>query len=178
MQHWYLNSPIGQLLISGNERAIQSISFPQGSRARRAPEAGSVESHGGALGAAAQQLREYFEGRRTEIELPLEPRGTAFQQSVWKRLLEIPYGQTISYGELARQVGNPKAARAVGAANGANPLPIVVPCHRVIGSGGSLTGFGGGLPVKEGLLELEARVTGVSRRSDRRPGREQLAFFP
>ena len=119
------------------------------------PEAGWVESNEGALGEAARQLMEYFEGRRTEFDLRLDPSGTAFQHGVWARLREIPYGQTISYGELARRIGNPNASRAVGAANGANPIPIVVPCHRVIGSNGKLTGFGGGLPVKAFLLRLE-----------------------
>jgi methylated-DNA-[protein]-cysteine S-methyltransferase len=107
-----------------------------------------------------RQLREYFSGRRTEFELPLAPQGTAFQRGVWRQLQEIPYGETISYGELAKRVGNPKASRAVGAANGQNPIPIVIPCHRVIGSNGKLTGFGGGLPTKEALLALERSTTG------------------
>ena len=103
-------------------------------------------------------MREYFSGRRTEFDLPLAPEGTEFQRTVWRHLQDIPYGQTISYGELAKRVGNPKASRAVGAANGCNPLPIVIPCHRVIGANGKLTGFGGGLPTKEMLLSLEART--------------------
>jgi methylated-DNA-[protein]-cysteine S-methyltransferase len=104
---------------------------------------------------AVRQLSEYFAGERKEFDFPLAPEGTEFQRAVWKRLQEIPYGQTISYGELARRVGNPKASRAVGAANGKNPIPIVIPCHRVIGADGKLTGFGGGLPIKEALLAIE-----------------------
>ena len=101
------------------------------------------------------QLREYFGGHRAQFDLPLAPEGTAFQRTVWRHLQDIPYGETISYGELAKRVGNPKASRAVGAANGQNPIPIVIPCHRVIGSNGKLTGFGGGLPTKEALLAIE-----------------------
>jgi methylated-DNA-[protein]-cysteine S-methyltransferase len=102
-------------------------------------------------------LRSYFSGEREEFDLPLAPEGTKFQQEVWRRLCEIQYGQTISYGELARRIGNPQASRAVGLANGSNPIPIVIPCHRVIGSNGKLTGYGGGLPIKEKLLALEKR---------------------
>jgi methylated-DNA-[protein]-cysteine S-methyltransferase len=156
MNYSYLESPIGTLLIAGDEQAIQRIEFPKDGTARRA-EAGWVESGRGAVGEAIRQLREYFAGRRSEFDLPLAPSGTPFQRSVWGRLQEIPYGETISYGELARRVGNPKASRAVGAANGSNPIPIVIPCHRVIGSNGKLTGFGGGLPTKEALLALEAK---------------------
>jgi methylated-DNA-[protein]-cysteine S-methyltransferase len=161
MNYCYLESPIGALLIVGDERAVHSISFPRNGKPKR-PEAGWTESKPiagrGALGLAVRQLREYFAGRRTEFDFPMEPKGTPFQRAVWQRLTEIPYGETISYGELARRVGNPKAARAVGAANRANPLPIVVPCHRVIGANGTLTGFGGGLPVKEALLALETKA--------------------
>ena len=104
-----------------------------------------------------QQLRAYFAKELETFELTLAPEGTDFQQSVWNELCGIPYGETISYGELAKRVGNPKASRAVGAANGQNPIPIIIPCHRVIGSDGKLTGFGGGLPIKEKLLALEQR---------------------
>ena len=110
-------------------------------------------------GAADEQTRaeleEYFEGRRHTFDIPLAPNGTDFQRSVWRALTAIPYGQTISYAELARRVGNEAAVRAVGAANGRNPIPVIVPCHRVIGSDGSLTGFGGGLPRKKWLLQHE-----------------------
>ena len=107
---------------------------------------------------AAKQLEQYFAGRRTEFELPLRMHGTTFQKRVWRELQRIPFGGIISYGELARRIGKPTASRAVGAANGKNPLSIVVPCHRVIGSSGSLVGFGGGLPRKERLLKHESRI--------------------
>ena len=108
--------------------------------------------------AAEAQLGEYFAGARTTFELPLAPRGSDFQVSVWRELARIPYGTTISYAQLAQRVGNMQAMRAVGAANGRNPLPIVLPCHRVIGADGALVGFGGGLPVKEFLLRLEGAL--------------------
>jgi methylated-DNA-[protein]-cysteine S-methyltransferase len=156
MNYSYLESPIGTLLIVGDDEAIRRIEFPKNGKARR-PESGWVESGRGAVAETIRQLREYFAGRRSEFDLPLAPEGTEFQRMVWRRLQEIPYGETISYGELAKRVGNAKASRAVGAANGQNPIPIVIPCHRVIGSNGKLTGFGGGLPTKEALLALEAR---------------------
>ena len=156
MRYSYLDTPIGRLLIAGDDDAVRRIDFPKNGKAGR-PEASWEESARGAVGAAMRQLREYFAGRRSEFELPLAPEGTEFQRTVWNRLREIPYGETISYGELAKRVGNPKASRAVGAANGQNPIPIVIPCHRVIGANGKLTGFGGGLPVKEALLALEAK---------------------
>ena len=102
-----------------------------------------------------RQLEEYFHGERREFDLPLAPRGTEFQQKVWRRLRDIEYGTTTTYGALAQELGNPQASRAVGLANGSNPIPIVIPCHRVIGANGALTGFGGGLPVKGALLALE-----------------------
>jgi methylated-DNA-[protein]-cysteine S-methyltransferase len=156
MRYSYLDTPIGRLLIAGDDDAVRRIEFQKDGKAGQ-PEASWEESAQGAVGEAMRQLREYFAGRRSEFELPLAPEGTEFQRTVWNRLREIPYGETISYGELAKRVGNPKASRAVGAANGQNPIPIVIPCHRVIGSNGKLTGFGGGLPVKEALLALEAK---------------------
>jgi methylated-DNA-[protein]-cysteine S-methyltransferase len=107
---------------------------------------------------AAAELEEYFAGKRRQFSIDIAPQGTSFQLSVWRSLQRVPYGKTISYGQLARQVGNPKASRAVGAANGANPVPIIIPCHRVIGASGDLTGFGGGLEVKKYLLELEKAI--------------------
>ncbi len=104
-----------------------------------------------------RQLRAYFAGELTEFDVRLAPRGTEFQLNVWQHLCKIPYGETISYGELARRVGNPRASRAVGLANGSNPIPIIIPCHRVIGSKGNLTGYGGGLLIKEKLLALEQK---------------------
>jgi methylated-DNA-[protein]-cysteine S-methyltransferase len=156
MNYCYVETPIGKLLVAGDDQAVRLISFLKNGKPMR-PEAEWTESSRGPVAQAARQLREYFSGKRTEFDLPLAPEGTGFQRSVWQRLQEIPYGETISYGELAKRVGNPKASRAVGAANGQNPIPIVIPCHRVIGANGKLTGFGGGLPVKEALLALEAR---------------------
>jgi methylated-DNA-[protein]-cysteine S-methyltransferase len=156
MNYSYLETPIGTLLIAGDVDAIRFIGFPKSGKAQQ-PEPDWRLSTRGAVGEAIRQLKEYFAGRRSEFDLPLAPEGTEFQREVWKRLQEIPYGETISYGELARRIGNPNASRAVGPANGSNPLPIVIPCHRVIGANGKLTGFGGGLPTKEALLALEAR---------------------
>lgn len=113
------------------------------------------------LTAAAQQLEEYFAGRRTEFDLPLAPEGTEFQRRVWAELLQIPFGETVTYGELARRLGDPNGSRAVGLANGRNPIGIVIPCHRVVGAAGDLTGYGGGLPRKRLLLDLEAQVAGL-----------------
>ena len=142
------------MLIVGDASAVLQITFPTQGRAAKA-EAGWVESQRGPVGEAVRQLREYFAGERTDFDLPLAPHGTEFQRSVWRHLQGIPYGATISYGELARRVGNSKASRAVGSANGKNPLPIVIPCHRVIAGDGTLGGFGGGLPMKQALLALE-----------------------
>lgn len=155
MRYCYLESPIGPLLLAADEDALRHIGFPKHQKPEQ-PQAGWVESSPrGVLAEACKQLREYFAGRRTEFDLPLAAEGTAFQRNVWNTLAKIPYGETISYGELARRVGNPKASRAVGSANGKNRLPIVIPCHRVIAADGSLGGFGGGLPTKVKLLELE-----------------------
>ncbi len=111
---------------------------------------------------AVAQLGEYFAQRRRSFDLPLRPDGTDFQRKVWAALQTIPYGMTITYGQLAERIGNPAAVRAVGRANGVNPIPIIIPCHRVIGAGGALTGFGGGLPLKEALLHLEGALVGTS----------------
>jgi methylated-DNA-[protein]-cysteine S-methyltransferase len=155
MNYCFLETPIGPLLIAGDREGVRHIRFPrQGKPAM--PERGWIEAAGGAVAEAVTQLRQYFAGRRTEFDLPLACEGTPFQLAVWRELRRIPYGETISYGELARRIGNPKASRAVGTANGANQIPIVIPCHRVIAAGGKLGGFGGGLPVKEALLALES----------------------
>jgi methylated-DNA-[protein]-cysteine S-methyltransferase len=156
MTYDYVDTPIGALLVAGDAEAIRRISFPKNGK-RIGPEQGWERSARGPVGEAIRQLRDYFAGRRTGFDLPLAPEGTAFQRAVWRQLQDIPYGGTISYGELARRVGNPKASRAVGTANGANPIPIVIPCHRVINADGKLGGFGGGLPIKQALLSLEAR---------------------
>jgi methylated-DNA-[protein]-cysteine S-methyltransferase len=160
INYCYLESPIGALLIAGDEGAVRRIEFPRDGKRGR-PEPRWMESARGPIAEAVRQLREYFAGERTRFDLPLAPEGTPFQRNVWRHLQDIPFGETISYGELARRVGNPKASRAVGAANGKNPLPIVIPCHRVIGSNGTLTGFGGGLPTKEALLAIEAKAAGA-----------------
>jgi methylated-DNA-[protein]-cysteine S-methyltransferase len=154
MNYCVMETSLGPLLLAGDREAIRYIKFPRNGTARK-PEPEWQESATGAVREAVKQLREYFAGRRTEFDLPVAPEGTVFQCSVWRQLQNIPYGETISYGELARRVGNPNASRAVGAANGKNPIPIVIPCHRVIGSNGRLVGFGGGLPIKEALLTLE-----------------------
>jgi methylated-DNA-[protein]-cysteine S-methyltransferase len=157
MYYCYLDTPIGELLLAGEDNALSMIGFPKGSM-RRDPESDWIYNEK-ALANARQQLEEYFAGTRRDFDLPLKLNGTEFQVNVLKALQKIPYGQTVSYGEIAKRIGNPKAVRAVGAANGRNPIPIVVPCHRVIGSGGDLTGFGGGLDTKEALLRLEAENT-------------------
>jgi methylated-DNA-[protein]-cysteine S-methyltransferase len=154
MNYCFFESPIGPLLIAGDQEGVRHICFPRNGKAVK-PERDWIESNSGAVAQTVAQLREYFAGRRVEFDLPLAPQGTRFQLAVWRELQRIPYGQTISYGELARRIGNPKASRAVGSANGANQIPIVIPCHRVIAAGGKLGGFGGGLPVKEALLALE-----------------------
>src|SRR5437667_8908947 len=138
MNYCYLDIAIGKLLLAGDEHGIHRISFPPKGKPDEPvqPEAGWIEASRGPIKEAARQLKEYFAGHRTEFDLPLAPEGTGFQKSVWRQLRDIPYGETISYGELARRIGNPKASRAVGAANGSNPLPIVIPCHRVIGASG------------------------------------------
>jgi methylated-DNA-[protein]-cysteine S-methyltransferase len=148
-----IDSPVGRLLLAGDDGALSIIDFQRGSKARR-PEAG-WRDHPRAFTRAARELDEYFRGARRAFSVPLAPDGTSFQRRVWEALLEIPYGETTSYGELARRIGSPGASRAVGLANGSNPLPIVVPCHRVIGANGSLTGYGGGLDIKQHLLALE-----------------------
>ena len=154
-----VDTPIGILRLVGDARHLERIDLPNA--AARAPAAAWREQRRalpGPLDAAKRQLAEYFEGIRRDFDLPLAADGTAFQRRVWDELRRIPYGATISYGELARRIGQPTASRAVGAANGRNPLAIVVPCHRVIGADGTLTGYGGGLPVKQALLALERRV--------------------
>jgi len=146
------NSPIGELLLTGDAESITGIHMLD--EPFRAPD-GWVRDRA-AFAAAAEQLEAYFDGRLTDFDLPLAPQGSPFQREVWEALLEIPFGRTAGYGEIAARLGRPSAARAVGAANGRNPIAIVIPCHRVIGSAGSLTGYGGGLERKRWLLDLEA----------------------
>lgn len=148
-----IDSPVGRLLLTGNAEGLQRLNFDRGKKAERLEDnwKESIE----AFKEVIRQLRAYFAGELKRFTIPLKMRGTEFQMSVWRGLLEIPYGETISYGELAKRLGNPNAMRAVGLANGSNPIAIIVPCHRVIGSNGKLTGFGGGLENKEKLLSLE-----------------------
>ena len=147
----YIESPVGTLLLTGDGRRLNEILFPNKDRR---PDA-AAEQRAEPFREVARQLAAYFEGTLQKFDLELDPRGTPFQLQVWEELQRIPYGETLSYGELAQRMGNPSASRAVGAANGRNPIPIVIPCHRVIGANGSLTGFGGGLEAKRALLELE-----------------------
>lgn len=154
MHYRYIPSPIGSLLLAGEGDVLRTIGFPEGKGVVYPEE--HWEPADAAFKQTEDQLNEYFEGRRRRFELRLKPSGTAFQVQVLEALLEIPFGETSTYLDIARKIGRPKAVRAVGAANGRNPLPIVIPCHRVIGADGSLTGFGGGLRAKSYLLELEA----------------------
>jgi methylated-DNA-[protein]-cysteine S-methyltransferase len=147
-----VSSPVGNLQLYSDGRHLVKIAFP-GDDAEAAREGNDP-----VLEACAAQLAEYFRGARRRFELPLAPGGTAFQRRVWQALAAIPFGETRSYGDIARAIGSPRAVRAVGAANGRNPLPIVIPCHRVIGSNGALTGFAGGLAAKTCLLELEGAL--------------------
>ena len=153
MNYRYLDSPIGSLLLAEERGALCIIGFPSG-KGRVVPEPDWIEENG-CCEQAVIQLQEYFAGERTVFELTLAPTGTTFQLKVLNALLEIPFGETRSYADIASMIGRPKAVRAVGTANGRNPLPIVIPCHRVIGADGSLTGFGGGLDAKAYLLNLE-----------------------
>jgi len=153
---WH-DSPIGPLLLAGDGEALHVLGFSSGPRAV-GPHPG-WRRDGASFTAVRAQLDAYFAGELRRFELKLAPHGTAFQIRVWWALADIPYGETRSYGDMARGVGEPvSASRAVGAANGANPLPIILPCHRVIGADGSLTGFGGGLPTKRFLLKLEGAL--------------------
>ncbi|MDH5823870.1 methylated-DNA--[protein]-cysteine S-methyltransferase [Luteimonas sp. RD2P54] len=155
--HTRIDSPVGPLLLAASDGGLHAIEF----HAARHPVRRRVDWREGRhplLDEASRQLREYFDGRRRAFDVPLAPQGTAFQRQVWFALAGIPYGATLSYAQLAARLGRPSATRAVGAANGRNPLPIVLPCHRVIGADGSLTGFGGGLPTKHYLLRLEGAL--------------------
>jgi methylated-DNA-[protein]-cysteine S-methyltransferase len=151
-----MDTPIGVLTLAADDDGLRRIDFPP----PRPPPAGEDwrEGNNDVLVETRRQLEEYFAGARRDFDLPLSPHGTQFQRAVWTTLASIPYGRTWSYRDLAQRIGKPSAMRAVGAANGRNPLPIVLPCHRVIGADGSLTGFGGGLPTKAFLLRLEGSL--------------------
>lgn len=153
MHYRYHDSPVGPLFLAADDSGLQLLLMELDSRPWRIEE--DWQPAGRELDAVCSQLDEYFAGTRRQFEVRLAPKGTAFQQAVWQALLAIPYGRTCSYSELAHVIGRPQAVRAVGTANGANPIAIIVPCHRVIGGDGSLTGYAGGLPRKQQLLELE-----------------------
>jgi len=159
MYYCYLKSPLGELLLAGDSEALSLVGFPEGAM-RYEPEPGWVYDEK-PFAAARRQLQEYFAGERQHFDLPLKLNGTEFQLQVLAELQRIPYGETVSYGDIASRIGRPRAVRAVGAANGRNPIPIIVPCHRVIGSSGDLTGFGGGIAAKRALLRLEAEHSGL-----------------
>ncbi len=152
-----IESPIGELLLLGDGRALHGLYIQDGRRPKAV--APGWQPAPGAFDATIEQLTEYFAARRTSFDVPLAMDGSPFQLRVWRALQQIGYGETISYGELARRIEHPSAARAVGMANGCNPIGIIVPCHRVIGADGALTGYGGGIQRKRLLLELEARAT-------------------
>jgi methylated-DNA-[protein]-cysteine S-methyltransferase len=157
-------SPVGELLLAAEDSGLTAIRFEQNRHGRdeRAGWTHVADASGSSVAVLADsraQLVEYFAGERSSFDLPLDPRGTPFQRRVWTALRDIPFGETISYAELARRVGDPRAVRAVGGANGRNPLPLVVPCHRVIGADGSLTGFGGGIDRKRWLLQHEGALS-------------------
>jgi methylated-DNA-[protein]-cysteine S-methyltransferase len=158
MFYCHVSTPVGELLLAGDGTSLRLVAFPRGPHPQK-PEAGWERSEA-PFRDALRQLNGYFAGKLRRFDLPLAPEGTAFQQTVWRALQTIPYGETLSYGGLARRIGRPSASRAVGAANGRNPIPIIIPCHRVIGAAGSLTGFGGGLSTKRKLLELEGALPG------------------
>lgn len=155
-----IDSPVGQLTLVASEKGLRAVLWLQerDTLVRLGPVEHSDRDPHGVLAAAAQQLGEYFAGERTEFDLPLDPVGSEFQQSAWDALRTIPFGETVSYGEQARRMGDRRKARAVGAANGRNPISIIVPCHRVVGADGSLTGFAGGIETKAWLLDHERQI--------------------
>jgi methylated-DNA-[protein]-cysteine S-methyltransferase len=156
MLYTIMSSPLGRLLLSGDGEVLSGLCMQDGPRPRAIDPQWEVDPD--AFKDAREQLREYFHGGRRQFRVRLSLSGSPFEQRVWRALQEIPYGSTVSYGKLAARIGDPRAARAVGLANGRNPIAVIVPCHRVIGADGTLTGFGGGLARKHYLLELEAGV--------------------
>ncbi len=153
-----IESPIDRILLTSDGTSLTGLYMDAHPDGPRVSEDWVRSDHAAPFAETTRQLALYFDGRLTQFDLPLVMQGTLFQQDVWQELKTIPYGTTISYGELARRIGSPNASRAVGLANGRNPISIIVPCHRVIGTDGKLTGYGGGLPRKEALLALEASV--------------------
>jgi methylated-DNA-[protein]-cysteine S-methyltransferase len=154
-----MHTPVGVLTVVASERGVRAVMWPdeRDGRVRLGDTSGGGEAADRVVAQAVRQLEEYFAGERTEFDLPLDPVGTEFQQQAWQVLRTIPYGHTISYGEQAARLGDRNKSRAVGAANGRNPISIIVPCHRVVGSTGKLTGFAGGLGTKDWLLQHERR---------------------
>jgi methylated-DNA-[protein]-cysteine S-methyltransferase len=159
MFYTYMDSPIGRLLLAGDRQSLKILGFSSGKLARGADP--GWERYDEPFRRVRKQIEEYFAGDRKKFDVDLDPDATPFQSSVLNALQEIPYGETRSYRDIAEQIGRPKAVRAVGGANGANPIPIIIPCHRVIGANGTLTGFGGGLDSKRFLLDLETRHSGL-----------------
>lgn len=155
MKYTLMDSPLGSILLAGDAEGLKLINFQDGNDPMELLS--EWKNDDGIFGTAVKQLQAYFAGELFAFDLNLAPKGTPFYRNVWEALERIPYGETISYGQLAHRVGKPNAARAVGAANGSNPLPIVLPCHRVIGADGSLTGYGGGFRFKVALLDLEKK---------------------
>lgn len=154
----YINTSLGRLLLLSDGQALTGLYLPKHANLIKIEPCWIENEHAEVFTATSQQLNEYFAGNRYSFELPLAPSGTIFQQSVWQALIEIPYGQTVSYSEMAMRIGRPSGPRAVGHANGRNPISIIIPCHRLIGKDGSLTGYGGGLDIKEALIEFERSV--------------------
>lgn len=158
-----IKTPVGELSLVANETSLLAVLWENDNPKRVVPGGECKKKRSPILRETEKQLKEYFSGDRHSFDLPISFSGTGFQKNVWNALRKIPYGSTSSYGGLARKIGSPKASRAVGAANSKNPISIIVPCHRVIGSNGSLTGFAGGLEIKKYLLDLEATTTRSAR---------------
>ena len=154
----HIDSPVGELRLVCSDAGLSAVIWQGDDPSRVAFAGAATDGDHPVLAKAARQISEYFAGQRVEFDLPLDLRGTAFQVKAWRALATIPFGQTVSYGEQAKRIGVPTAVRAIGAANGRNPVSIVLPCHRVIGADGSLTGFAGGLDAKRALLAFERRV--------------------
>jgi methylated-DNA-[protein]-cysteine S-methyltransferase len=154
---WPVETPVGRMVLIGNDDALHRLHLPDDTQGALFLQE-LPQGRPGSVAKAESQLHAYFAGELTRFDVALEPQGTDWQRQVWAALAEIPYGETRSYGDIARAVGNPRASRAVGMANNRNPIALVIPCHRVIGADGSLTGYGGGLPLKERLLAHERQV--------------------
>jgi methylated-DNA-[protein]-cysteine S-methyltransferase len=160
MRYSYVESPLGDLLVTRDDDGLAGLCLPTGRYRQRVGD--EWERDDDAFDDVRRELDEYFAGTLQDFTVPLSPHGSTFQKQVWQTLSEIPYGETTSYGKVAASIGHPDGARAVGVANGQNPIPIIVPCHRVIGADGSLTGYGGGLDAKRWLLDHEARHAGLT----------------